>query len=116
MGRGASRSVAAAWERRVAAQGRSRLTVAEFCRREGVSPASFYAWRKRLQQPEAAAGSEPLFVALQMPDVPPWSGGLQIELPGGAVVRLPAEAPAALVTTAVRAAMSDGRGQEGRSC
>jgi transposase-like protein len=115
MGRGASRSMAV-WKRRVAEQRRSRLTVAEFCRREGVSPASFYAWRKRLQKPEAAAGGEPLFVALQMPEAPHWPDGLQIELPGGAVVRLPAEAPAALVTTAIRAAMNDGSGGEGRSC
>jgi hypothetical protein len=38
MGRAADRSAAAVWERRVAVQRRSKLTVAEFCRQEGARP------------------------------------------------------------------------------
>jgi hypothetical protein len=36
------------WRRRMARFRRSRRSVAEFCRGEGVSDASFYQWRRRL--------------------------------------------------------------------
>src|SRR3989304_3284226 len=39
------------WERFEA----SSVTVAEFCRREGVSTAAFYRWRKRLRRQSASA-------------------------------------------------------------
>jgi hypothetical protein len=43
--------------------------------------------------------------------------GVQIELPGGAVVALPVEASAELVATAIRAAMQHaGAREEGRPC
>jgi hypothetical protein len=40
-----------AWRGRLAKFGQSRLTVAEFCRQERVSQASFYHWRRRLERP-----------------------------------------------------------------
>jgi transposase-like protein len=36
------------WRRRLARFRESQLSVAAFCRQEGVSPPSFYVWRKRL--------------------------------------------------------------------
>jgi len=36
------------WRRRLAQFQESELSVAAFCRQEGVSPPSFYVWRKRL--------------------------------------------------------------------
>jgi len=47
--KGARPAVAARWEDRVARQCASGLSVAEFCRREGVHPVSFYGWRRRLE-------------------------------------------------------------------
>jgi transposase-like protein len=48
MGRKKRVSSEAVWRDRLARFGRSNWTVAEFCRREGVSNPSFYQWRKRL--------------------------------------------------------------------
>jgi putative transposase len=45
---GPARRTLAQWQSVVARAARSDLSIAEFCRREGVSTASFYAWRKRL--------------------------------------------------------------------
>ena len=46
--KGASPTVVARWEERVARHRASGLSVAEFCRRERVHPVSFYGWRRRL--------------------------------------------------------------------
>jgi len=46
-----------AWRKRLAEFRRGKLTVAEFCRREGVSNPSFYQWRKRLERGPRKSGS-----------------------------------------------------------
>ncbi|HLH20672.1 MAG TPA: transposase [Bryobacteraceae bacterium] len=38
------------WAERIAAQQRSGVSVKQFCREQGLTEYSFYAWRKRLQQ------------------------------------------------------------------
>lgn len=105
MGRVASEALALDWKGRIARQRRSRISVAEFCSREGVSAKSFYVWRKRLREAAArqAGPASELFVPVALP-LASAAGGLRIELPGGAVVTLPADAPAELVTTVIRAA------------
>ena len=45
------------WRKLIARQAASRLTVGELCRRAGVSTASFYAWRRRLESPDGVAPS-----------------------------------------------------------
>ena len=111
MGRVASSTAAAVWRRRLARWRQSGLSLAEFCRREDVSPASFYAWRKRLAKSGKTnaharqAPPRPLFVPVELDLAERSDGGVQIELPGGAVVRLPAGASSDLVVTAIRAAM-----------
>jgi transposase-like protein len=50
MGRKQKRAAATIWRGRLARFRRSKLTVVEFCRQEGVSSPSFYQWRKRLEQ------------------------------------------------------------------
>jgi len=42
------------WRRRVKRQRESGLSIAEFCRREKVSPHSFHVWKRKLGQPESA--------------------------------------------------------------
>ena len=37
------------WAERIAAQGRSRMSVKQFCKEQGLTECSFYAWRKRLR-------------------------------------------------------------------
>lgn len=78
------------WRDRFRRFDHAELTVAEFCRLEGYSVASFYHWRRRLQfgRPSNRSGT---FVPVDVPPVmsqAPRRGGLQIELPGGAVIRL----------------------------
>jgi hypothetical protein len=38
------------WAERIAAQQRSGVSVKQFCKEQGVTEYSFYAWRKRLQK------------------------------------------------------------------
>ena len=109
MGRTADSSVAAVWAERLARQRRSTLSIAEFCRRERVSPPSFYAWRKRLEEDERA-----VFIPVELSQAVERSAGVRIELPSGALVSLPAGASAELVTTAIRAAMHGLSAEEGR--
>ena len=112
MGRTADGSVSALWAERLAKQQRSGWSIAEFCRRERISPPSFYSWRKRLERDERA-----LFVPVELSRAgEPSAFGVQIELPGGALVILPAGASAELVTTAIRAAMNSLSAEESHSC
>ncbi len=115
MGRTANAAIVAAWRKRLAQQRRSGLTVAEFCRREEVSPASFYAWRKRWKS-EKANSPRPLFVPLEIDLAERLGDDVQIELPGGAVVRLPAQTSVELVQAAIRAAMGSASTDEDTSC
>ena len=38
------------WAERIAAQRRSGISVKQFCREQGLTECTFYAWRKRLQE------------------------------------------------------------------
>ena len=58
-----------------------------------------------------------MFVPIELPQaLEPVAIGVQIELPGGALVTLPAEASAELVTTAIRAAIMPPAIAEARPC
>ena len=116
MGRVADEGVALAWERRIKEQRRSRLSIAEFCSQEGVSTASFYAWRRRLRGADAAVPQSPLFVPVELPTPGIAAGGVRVELPGGAILSLPADASVELVTAAIRAVMSTAVAEERPSC
>jgi hypothetical protein len=85
------------WRLRLRRQAASGLSNPDFCSREGVSSASFYAWRRRLAAPPPAAPPEsPLFVPIhldpspRLDDAPP-DRGFEIELPHR--VRLRCTAP-----------------------
>ena len=103
MGRAANARLALAWEQRISRQRRSQLSIAEFCSQEGVSPASFYAWRRRLRGADATERQSALFVPVELPAA--GSAGVRIELPGGAVLSLPADVPLELVTAVIRAVL-----------
>jgi transposase-like protein len=69
------------------------LTVAEFCRREGVSAPSFYQWRRRLfntsagqrsagtQERETASAFQPVLLAGAGVVTIAWPSGVRMELP-----------------------------------
>ena len=75
------------WGLRLRRQAASGLSIPEFCEREGVSAASFYAWRRRLATPPVTAPSDPpLFVPIRLdpsirPDDTPPHLGFEIERP-----------------------------------
>lgn len=52
--RGSRPAVVARWRERLERWRKSGESIAEFCRREGLSPPSFYLWRRRLAE-EASA-------------------------------------------------------------
>ena len=112
MGRAVNEALAVIWRQRIAKQRRSQLSVAAFCGQEGVSPKSFYAWRRRLREKEGAAAPAALFVPVELL----LSSGVRIELPGGAVLMLPAESPLELMTTAIRAVLKAASPEERPSC
>jgi hypothetical protein len=108
------------WRERIKRQGQSGLTVAEFCERESVSGATFYAWKRKLRtngskparratrrqekrtrpyaEPQlSATRSNVPFVELPVsaPTTSPW---IEVVLAEGTVVRLPQHNLTALQT------------------
>ncbi len=77
------------WQRRMRRFRKSRHSVVEFCRQEGVSAPSFYHWKKRLAQTadsklspsEAPSGFRPVRL---LP-----TAGVGVQLPGGTQVVVP---------------------------
>jgi hypothetical protein len=81
----------------------SGQSVAAFCAARGVSQASFYAWRKRLNSrgkaPIASAPPPPSFAAVRVvPGLP-----VEVVLPTGVVIRVPAGSDPAAVARLVAA-------------
>jgi hypothetical protein len=55
------------WTKRLTRFEAAGETVARFCRREGVSVPSFYAWKKRLRQaPASPVAASPRFLPVQI--------------------------------------------------
>ena len=82
MARSSDPAKAAAWRERLARFETSELKTAEFCEAEGVSTASFYAWRRKLGL--APLRGRPAFQQVTINA----ASALTAELPGG--VRLEA--------------------------
>ena len=82
------------------------ISVTRFCREEGVSQPSFFAWRKKLR---GAGGGEPEFAAVRVLGgecVSAWlPGGTRIEVPSG-----DERVIAAVVEALVRADATSARG------
>jgi len=104
-----SAALAQVWRERVERQPGSGLGIEAFCRQEGVSPASFYEWKKRLRRP--AAGKPPAaFAAVTIVGNPPSAERIEIELPQGIVLRLPPGVELRAALAAVLQAVSAGEG------
>jgi len=82
------------WRQRHQRQSSSGLSVSEFCARECISAAAFYAWKKRLAARSLATlPKRPLFVQLDLDSSPRQTGAVfsravEIELPHQVRVRL----------------------------
>ena len=104
MPRTPSPELAREWRDRVCRFEHCGLTVAEFCQREGYSAASFYQWRRRLADasefnkkaafvPVELSTAALTFPSQNEPGEPTdLRIELRIELPGGVLVRLDADA------------------------
>ena len=76
------------WQQRIQRFCRTSLSVAAFCDREGISTASFYAWRRRLQHDPAPPPTDnPSLVPVRLVTPPP-SAPVEVLLPSGLVLRL----------------------------
>ena len=86
------------WRAWLVEQAEGGLSVAEFCRRQGVSAKTFYLWRSKLT--DELTGEE----VADKPFVPvSLAGGAQVEidLPCGATIRVPAVESAARLVLSV---------------
>lgn len=110
------------WRRQVQRQQESSTTVAEFCRRRGIQPVTFYSWKRRFQDnaaapaascPMARPEAKPLmrsvppsgaaFVPVSIVDTS--AGGLlEIEFGNACTVRLKGAIDPELLRVAIRAA------------
>lgn len=89
MARSISGRKAQEWQQRLSRFQDSRQSVVAFCQQEGVSPPSFYLWRKRLSLAASArqatarppAGFRPVRI---MP-----AAGMSVQLPGGTQLVVP---------------------------
>ena len=84
MSRTANPRLLSLWQERFTPYAATDQTVAEFCRREGVSTPSFYQWKKKLARPTPAP-FVPLTLSMTQQQV------ATLHLPGGASIDLPAE-------------------------
>ena len=77
------------WRKRLGRYRGSGLTVAGFCEQEGISTASFYAWRKRLGGTmKAGKDWRAAFASVRLT---PAGTPMWIHLPGGVRVEVPME-------------------------
>ncbi|HEY3393946.1 MAG TPA: hypothetical protein VGK58_14635 [Lacipirellulaceae bacterium] len=108
------------WRERLRRYRLSTTTVVEFCEREGVSTAAFYAWKRRLEGAAAQrrrtsppTAPPPLFVPVSVRSA---AGGLRIELPGGAVIQIAPSTDERLVEMCLQAALELRHAAEGQPC
>jgi transposase-like protein len=119
------------WRRMVRGQGRSGLTVREWCRQRGLGEATFYRWRAELARRDAgpASGGEfvPVRVVQDWPvqvdsprpgDEEPASGQGRIEivLPGGRRVRVDGRVDRVMLSDVLAVLMSGSGESEGQAC
>ena len=90
----------------------SRLSVSQFCAAEKLNESNFYSWRKVIRQRNNEQGREVLddspevrnglFVPVRMPAQDVESQVLEIELPGGALVKVTSQSNLALLSAVLR--------------
>ncbi|QEG27804.1 hypothetical protein GobsT_25680 [Gemmata obscuriglobus] len=97
------------WADRLERYAARPTTVAAFCAAEGVSPSNFYLWRRRLTGAGLEPADGPAVVPMHVAPPPAPAAPIELALPSGTVVRLPADAGPELVVAILR-------GLEGRPC
>ena len=85
------------WTERLRRFEQSHMTVAQFCRAEGISPPSFYHWKRELGEEPSVPDSAFMPVTLPAPPTSSVSSPhstTTIELPGGIRVQIEVAIPA----------------------
>jgi hypothetical protein len=79
------------WRQRLLRFEKSRHTINEFCRQEGVSPQSFYLWRKRLAALSPPVAEQPTVSSADVfrPVRLLPAAGVSVQLPGGTQLVVP---------------------------
>lgn len=101
------------WRDVIRRQQRSGQSIRGFCRQEGLSEPSFYAWRHELKQrggsqrtgqPQRRPARRPAFVSVQLAagTIPTAVGPIECLLPSGVVLRLPPEMEPAAIASLLR--------------
>ncbi len=90
------------WRRWIEAWRTSGLSVRAFCARHGLSPQSFYAWRRELQRRDA---KPPAFVPVRVvgAGTPAAVSSIEVVLQGGRTVRVASGFDAATLQQVVAA-------------
>lgn len=122
MSRGPDLAKRAAWRRRLREFDRGEDTVGDFCRRAGLSVATFYQWRRKLAPvaapaTSAAARGQAAKKLSFLPVEITRRSGIEVLLPGGARVMVPCHDHEAIrtVLASLLSAASPPR-PEGRAC
>jgi hypothetical protein len=120
MPRHADPALQALWRRRLRQQPDSGLTIHQFCQREGVSTASFHAWKRRLALRAAfptASAFVPVIVSPVHEPQPSASAALvTIQLANGGQILLPVTVSVELARAIVAAVACVSAPGEGLSC
>ena len=122
--RSANLALETIWRRRLQQQPDSGLTIQQFCKRGGVSTASFHAWKRRLALraafPATTSGASaflPVIVPpVQEPHPPNPSALVTIQLANGGQILLPVAAGVELVCEVVGTVARSTATREGLSC
>jgi hypothetical protein len=97
------------WARRLERYQAQEVNLDMFCLQEGVSRSTFYRWKRRLDngvpetlqtaaaEPEQNGSTDALFLPISLK-----KSRIEIELPNGGVVRLPADVGQGVLTAVVR--------------
>jgi transposase len=88
------------WVERLERFAAGNHTVVAFCAAEGVSQSNFYLWRRRLAHPPAS--NRPNVVPIRVTPAPARATPIELALPSGTVLRLPADARPDLIVAILR--------------
>ena len=100
------------WQRRMERFQQAQQSVAEFCRKEGVSAPSCYQWRKRLARRARPAEEAAGFRAVRLVG----SAGVAVQLPGGTQLHVPTSDRRALRLVIDTLARADAQRAGGGPC
>ena len=79
------------WREKIERQQASGQSIVTFCAKEGLSPASFHTWKRRLRRRprrETGKAAKQALVPVQIVGDPPAGlGGLEVQWPDGVVLR-----------------------------